>query len=329
MSQQQRKWAIRLLALITLMILLGLAFYPLWHFFAKQNEARDFFQREFAQLKAELPPPQSPDLPAKMPLFISPKWRDGFLYYPERNAYKYTFAPRYHYNHMGKAGGLTAERIPEAVERRSVWLKPSPDGTNWQCYAGVKNRVRGDLCQDFEIIKQLKREEHQQAVKALPENWRNCGEQINAVSRSWVSEQSEVYVLDNYAAEHIHIHLAPTQKAKPHAHQQSDLILIVRNHSNHEVDLTLEEKKSVRIMRFIIVGKKGQVNNKTDYRFNDDDIHTYDKVHQQCNLKANEVYTERIWQAQVAAFIQSIPPEHLNTFQIRDTQATVHLGGQQ
>lgn len=324
----QDKWVMRGLVVFILGSLVYGTYYHLFAFFKAQNEARDFFQRELAQLKAQLPPPQSPDLPEKMPLFVSKKWRDGFLYYPERNAYKYTFAPRYHYNHMGETDGLTAEKIPEAVERRSVWLKPN--GENWQCYAGVKNRVRGDLCQDFEIIKQLKREEHQQAVKALPENWRNCGEQSNAVSRSWVSEQSEVYVLDNYGAEHIHIHLAPTQKAKPHAHQQSDLILIVRNYSNNEVDLTLEEKESVRIMRFIIVGKKGQINdNKIDYRFNDDDIHTYDKVQQQCNLKANEVYTEGIWQSQVAAFIQSIPPEHLNTFLIRDTQATVHLGGQQ
>lgn len=139
----------RLAAQIVLLLLLSGCLYgaisPLQQFFAAQKKARDVFKHEVAALQAQLPAPDTPDLWQTMPIKVNDNWRKGFKYYPERNAFKYTF-------HVFS---------PEPLERRSVWFQPA--GNQWLCYAGVKKRVRGDVCNDVQIIRGLKEMEHKQA----------------------------------------------------------------------------------------------------------------------------------------------------------------------
>lgn len=152
------QWA-KITLFFTLAGCLYLAASPLPRFFAAQSQAKKVFRKEVRQLYAKLPPPNSPDLLEKMPLHLNGYvWRQGFQYYPKRHAFKYTFAPTYHGTHRKKRKNSF---IPEPLERRSVWFQAA--GNQWKCYAGVKKRVRGNLCNDVQIIRGLKEEEHQQA----------------------------------------------------------------------------------------------------------------------------------------------------------------------
>ena len=65
-------------------------------------EARRILRDTVAELRCQLPPPDKADA-AVMPQKL-PRLRDGVLYYPERNAYKYTFD----------------EHNSEFLERRSI-----------------------------------------------------------------------------------------------------------------------------------------------------------------------------------------------------------------
>lgn len=153
-AKEQRGWA-KITLLLTLAGCLYCAASPLPRFFSAQSQAKKVFRKEVRQLYAKLPPPNSPDLLEKMPMPLDGYvWRHGFKYYPERHAFKYTFASTY--NSIYKK-----PLIPEPLERRSVWFQAA--GNQWKCYAGVKKRVRGNLCNDVQIIRGLKEEEHQQA----------------------------------------------------------------------------------------------------------------------------------------------------------------------
>ncbi|MCG7657622.1 hypothetical protein [Wielerella bovis] len=143
-AHRQRLWA-QIALLLTLSGCLYGAISPLQQFFAAQKKARDVLSQEVATLQVQLPPANTPDLWQVMPIKMNDHWRKGFKYYPERNAFKYTFAAS----------------SPEPLERRSVWFQPA--GNQWRCYAGVKKKVRDNVCDDVQIIRGLKETEHQQA----------------------------------------------------------------------------------------------------------------------------------------------------------------------
>lgn len=161
-AMNPHQWA-KITLFFTLAGCLYLAASPLPRFFAAQSQAKKVFRKEVQRLYAQLPPPNSPDLSEKMPLHLNGYvWRQGFQYYPKRHAFKYTFAPTYRGIHKNLSIPEPLELpIPEPLERRSVWFQAA--GNQWKCYAGVKKRVRGNLCNDVQIIRGLKEEEHQQA----------------------------------------------------------------------------------------------------------------------------------------------------------------------
>lgn len=113
-------------------------------FFGDRRMARKILRDTVDALRLRLPAPNDPDLAPAMPRGLT-GLRDGFLYYPDRNAYKYTFT----------------DNAPQHLERRSIWL--APRNGRWLCWAGVKDSVAAADCGDREIVKGLKEEEHFQA----------------------------------------------------------------------------------------------------------------------------------------------------------------------
>ena len=132
-------------------------------------QARRILRDTVAELRRQLPPPDKADA-AAMPQKL-PRLREGVLYYPERNAYKYTFD----------------EHNSEFLERRSIWF--SPQNGRWRCWAGVKDSVRGadSDCGERAIVAGLTEREHALA-KA---NW--CGRLAAANTPDW--QNGSVYVV--------------------------------------------------------------------------------------------------------------------------------------
>lgn len=69
----------------------------------ERQDSRQILQKKLIELREKLPDPNTPDLARVMPRRM-PDMRWGVCYYPQRNAYKYTFI----------------DDLPETLERRSI-----------------------------------------------------------------------------------------------------------------------------------------------------------------------------------------------------------------
>ncbi|MBN6066887.1 hypothetical protein HYE66_10560 [Aggregatibacter actinomycetemcomitans] len=126
----------------------------------EREEAHQILQETIAAIEAHLPSPDDPEYQQKMPMQINARLRDGIRYYPQRNAYKYTFNRKYEQDHTGLP--TKDFSIPEPLEQRSIWWKVI-DG-KWHCYAGMKTHVRQGLCGERKILNGLTVREHQEAL---------------------------------------------------------------------------------------------------------------------------------------------------------------------
>lgn len=128
------------------------------------------------EIQSKLPPADTPEteLIQKMPVYFKDLTlriyptnrgsnhqllRNGFRYYPERQAFKYTFDDRCIRRGDSQCDEKTG--IPYSLERRSIWFRV--DNGKWTCYAGMKSDIRQYLCTDSSIIQNLKKSEHDTA----------------------------------------------------------------------------------------------------------------------------------------------------------------------
>ncbi len=179
------------LALLLVLILAGIGIvYPVSSLLKEREQSQQILRETILAIQHKLPAPSDPDLATKMPDKVSGNLRVGLRYYPQRDAYKYTFVPKYTYDHKGNISGES--NFPEPLERRSIWWKVI-DG-EWQCYAGVKKHIRGQLCNEEIIIQGLTVSEHNSA-------WHmgTCG-RITLWLRSLnLAYDTHIYYLTNYS----------------------------------------------------------------------------------------------------------------------------------
>ncbi|WP_109078246.1 hypothetical protein [Aggregatibacter kilianii] len=146
--------------LIVLIVGVWGAYVPVARINLERAEAHRMLQETIATIQDNLPAPSDPKRQQKMPIDINPYLRKGLRYYPERDAYKYTFNRKYEQDHRGQPGQDSG--MPEPLEQRSIWWKVI-DG-KWHCYAGIKKHVRQELCGERAILNGLTVREHQEAL---------------------------------------------------------------------------------------------------------------------------------------------------------------------
>ena len=147
------------LLLVLVLALIG-SIYPILTLLQEREQSQQILKETIRTIQQKLPNPSSSDLAKQMPKNISNNLRPGIRYYPQRDAYKYTFQPKYTYDHKGDISDDTG--FPEPLERRSIWWKVI-DG-EWKCYAGVKKQIRGQLCNEYSIVRGVTVSEHDTAL---------------------------------------------------------------------------------------------------------------------------------------------------------------------
>lgn len=156
----------------------------------EREQSQQILEETVTAIRRQLPSHTNADFTKQIPYKINHHLRLGVRYYPQRDAYKYTFRPKYTYDHKGEISMDTG--FPEPLERRSIWWKMI-DG-EWKCYAGVKKHIRGQLCNEYSIIRGLSVQEHNTA-------WHinDCSNIVFWLRSLNLAYNTHVYVLSNRA----------------------------------------------------------------------------------------------------------------------------------
>ena len=219
------KWLARTVLVTAIVLGVWAAVSPLMNFHAQRVEAKRLLRKTIQNVLAELPPPHHPINGDAMPKNAHAFLREGYRYYPQRDAYKYTFLPRYQYSGNGEVSrfnkvtiGLTEHYIPESLERRSLWFKA--ENGRWRCWAGVTGKVSSNLCNDRDIVAKLNKSEHETAYV----NSNRCGD-----FEQWLSDWdnlSGVYRLENQHADKVWVDIGVSSGA--------DVLILHSDHPHTE-----------------------------------------------------------------------------------------------
>ena len=187
------------LTLFFVLVIAGIGvIYPISTLLKEREQSQQILQDTILAIRHKLPAPSDPDLSKKMPNQISKNLRYEMRYYPLRDAYKYTFIQKYSYNANGQVVGESD--FPEPLERRSIWWKVI-DG-EWQCYAGVKKHIRGQLCNEESIIQGITVTEHNNA-------WHtgNCNRITLWLRTLNLAYDTHIYYLTNLLEKDAHVRI--------------------------------------------------------------------------------------------------------------------------
>lgn len=182
---------------------LYMAIVPLHRWFNERAAAHRLLGEALQAIQAKLPPAAASEAEIRigMPLHPHPLLRKGFRYYPERQAYKYTFEPRWSRHGVGSHYQKLDDFPPEPLERRSIWFQAR--NGQWHCHAGIKNGVLGALpCKDSSIVQGLSVKEHHSALRI-----NDCAHLAFAVNEWKLPAQTHFVDIRDLEASHAHIYL--------------------------------------------------------------------------------------------------------------------------
>lgn len=292
-----------ILACTVLLIVGNLVRAPFYSWYEQREYAPEFLQTHIEKLMAGLPKPDG-NLLETMPRQVA-DMREGFRYYPERQAFKYTFLPRYAYDSWGEADGIENPQIPEPLERRSIWLKPEQG--KWRCYAGVKKSAAVASCNDRSIIRGLRGEEHAESL--------GYGKTICTAERLDVFggfDERPVYRIRNEEAGEVFVFITNVLHPRLVLHSKKPTVWYIR-------------MKGAADYRIVMTGEESSVRGLDE----NGGALDYPYAQKQCETEGrNTHYTRTVWDKEIGDWLLRQPAGRVADISVPKQTPVLRIGGE-
>ncbi len=309
----------------------------------QQNEAREqaqaqaLLQQTLADIQAKLPPPDSADLQEKMPTEINLYLQNGFRYYRDRDAYKYTFLQYQPVKNTESHSrnqtetisaqnhilNIIARQMPDSLKARTIWLRSN--GKQWQCYATVEDVLRPTQCNDAAIVANLEADEEAIAYRAKGESeYKECGLVFSNYAK-WSTPMADnerppqIMLIENNGAEKVLIRLGSSDGSDYY----EPVRLLLKNNSPKHTVWQIASGTGPSIHDIFLIGSGSAEIQGLQHQHS---IQDYESTLHSCNLGRYQTYRREHWNILAEYVITLLPKQNLHRYTATPQHDTIQIG---